>query len=201
MALGNSEMTTTANKSGINIESISKYLNLLVNDFAYLSYEVPITEKKQWKSKKGRYFISDNFFKFWFKYIYRNRSEYEIGNYDNIINKIKYDFNFFVGKNFEDISKQFLIKNKPFNIDKIGRQWGKIPKAPKRNNTYEIDLVALNEDTKEIGFFEAKWKTLTLNQALKILEELKQKSRSVDWNLGNRKEYFALIAKKIKDKK
>jgi hypothetical protein len=39
-------MTTIANKSGIKVQSINKYLGLLVRDFRYLDYEVPITERK-----------------------------------------------------------------------------------------------------------------------------------------------------------
>ncbi len=140
-ALGNSEMTTIANKSGMNIKSISKYLGLLVRDFGYLDYEVPITEKKPWKSKRGRYFLSDNFFKFWFRFVYKNRSEYEIGNYDEIMDKIKQDFSSLVGQSFEKISKEFLIEmnkqNKlPFSFSKVGRWWHK---------DREIDIAALNE--------------------------------------------------------
>jgi len=202
VALGNSEMTTIANKSGINIKSISKYLSLLVKDFEYLSYEIPVTEKKHWKSKKGRYFIGDNFFRFWFKYLYRNRSEYEIGNYTDLLNKIKQDFNCFLGKGFEKICKEFLIENKeklPFQFQKIGRQWGNYREDNKRKE-YEIDLVALNEETKEIGFFEVKWKNLKEKQAVKILEDLKEKSKFVEWNLNNRQEFFGVIAKKIENK-
>lgn len=100
VALGNSEMTTIANKSGINIKSISKYLGLLVKDFRYLDYEIPVTEEKPWKSKKGRYFLSDSFLRFWFRYIYRNRSEYEIGSYDTLVSKVEQDFDSFAGKEF-----------------------------------------------------------------------------------------------------
>ena len=193
IALGNSEMTTIANKSGINIKSISKYLSLLVKDFGYLSYEVPITEERPWKSKRGRYFLSDNFFRFWFRYIYRNRSDYEIGNYDVLLNKIKKDFDSFLGRSFEEISKQLLVELNnqnvlAFKFEKIGRWWWR---------DKEIDLVALNGN-KQIAFFEAKWKSLSKRESLKILTELKEKSKFVDWS--RKKEYFGLIAKKIESK-
>ncbi len=196
VALGNSEMTTIANKSGINIKSISKYLGLLVKDFGYLDYETPVTEDKPWKSKKGRYFLSDNFFRFWFRYIYRNRSDYEIGNYEILTGKIKQDFDSLAGKEFEKISKEFLTglsrQNKlQLSFSKIGKWWHK---------DIEIDLVALNANTDEIFFFECKWKVLKEGAARKILDELKVKSKSVGWHQDNRKEYFGLIAKKIENK-
>jgi AAA+ ATPase superfamily predicted ATPase len=119
----------------------------------HLDYEIPVTEARPWKSKKGRYFLNDNFFKFWFKYIYRNRSDYEIGNYDILIKKIQQDFESLVGREFEKISMQFLrelnTQNKlPFAFSKIGRWWRK---------GSEIDIVAFNEDSKNILFGECKW--------------------------------------------
>jgi hypothetical protein len=191
VALGNSEMTTIANKSGINIKSISKYLGLLVRDFGYLEYEVPVTEEKPWKSKRGRYFLSDNFFRFWFRYVYRNRSDYESGNYDALMGKIKQDFNVLVGREFEKISKEFLSKKKnaPFEYSKIGRWWHK---------DKEIDIVAMNDEKKEILFAECKWQEKV--NAAKISAELKEKAKSVDWNNENRKEHYAIFAKSFNQK-
>ncbi|MEK6921824.1 MAG: ATP-binding protein [Nanoarchaeota archaeon] len=194
VALGNSEMSTIANKTGINIKSISKYLGLLVKDFNYLHYEVPVTEDKPWKSKKGRYFINDNFFRFWFKYVYRNRSEYEIGNYDMISNKILLDFNSFVGNGFEQIAKEALIamnnkKKLPFELIKVGRWWAR---------DKEIDLLGLNSSTKEALFVECKWQEDV--DAQQVLEELKEKAQFVEWNKNKRTEYYAIFAKGFKKK-
>lgn len=196
VALGNSEMTTIANKSGINIKSISKYLGLLVRDFRYLDYEIPVTEEKPWKSKKGRYFLSDSFLRFWFRYIYRNRSEYEIGNYDSLISKVEKDFDSFAGREFEKISKEFLIElgkqeRSQIVFSKIGKWWKK---------NHEIDLIAINSNTYDIFFFECKWKELKEGTARKLLEDLKIKSISVNWNQDDRNEHFGVIAKKIENK-
>lgn len=189
VALGNSEMTTIANKSGIKVQSINKYLGLLVRDFRYLDYEVPITERKPWKSKKGRYFLSDNFFKFWFRYVYRNMSDYEIGNYDILMKKITQDLDSLVGREFEKVAMQFFIEMNKQDVlglcfSKIGKWWRK---------DIEIDLVALNENTKEILFCECKWQNK--KTGIDVLEKLMQKSRSVDWNNGVRNEYFAVITR------
>lgn len=194
VALGNSEMSTIANKTGINIKSISKYLGLLVKDFNYLHYEVPVTEDKPWKSKKGRYFINDNFFRFWFKYVYRNRSEYEIGNYNLINNKIRQDFNSFVGNGFEQIAKEALIamnsrKKLPFELVKVGRWWAR---------DKEIDLLGLNSSAKEALFVECKWQENV--DARQVLVELKEKARFVEWNKKGRREYYAIFARGFKEK-
>ena len=64
----------------------------------------------------------------------------------------------------------------------------------------EIDIVALNDDTNEIAFFECKWKSLGENEALAVLNELMKKSGSVQWNNDGRSEYFGLVAKRIEGK-
>jgi AAA+ ATPase superfamily predicted ATPase len=103
----------------------------------------------------------------------------------------------------EKVCREFLIEKRdtlPCQFQKIGGQWGAIPKHEKGRNQYEIDIVTLNEERKEIGFFECKYKTLKFKDAWDILAELKKKSRYVDWNTGKRKEYFGLIAKKVDEK-
>ncbi len=64
----------------------------------------------------------------------------------------------------------------------------------------EIDIVALDDDTKKIAFIECKWKSLSEKAALDILETLIDKSTSVQWNNNKRTEFFGLVAKKIEGK-
>ena len=152
------------------------------------------------KSKKGRYFLKDNFFKFWFRFIYRNMSYYEICEYEYILKKIEEQFNSLVCFAYEDVCKEFLLNlNKksslPFKFSKIGSWWNR--------KGDEIDIIALNEKTKEILFAECKWQKKKVS--LKTLNELKEKAKLVQWHNDERKEYFALFSKsgfegKLKDK-
>ena len=84
-----------------------------------------------------------------------------------------------------------MIINKPFKFQKIGRF---------RYKSTEIDIVALNEETKEIGFFEVKWGEIGIKEAGNILDKLKDKSGEVKWNNEERTEHYGVIAKRIKDK-
>ena len=104
---------------------------------------------------------------------------------------IKNDYNAYLGKIFESISKELLIKKEAIYTSKIGRWWYK---------DKEIDIVGLNENTKEIAFFECKWKDLTYNQSLKLIEELNEKTPNVKWHNDSRKEKYGIIARKIENK-
>ena len=176
-------------KNYMNVKrtDISPYLRNLI-EVGMIKREVPITENV--RSRLGRYYISDNFLKFWFRYIYPNVSSIEEGIFD--IDIIKGDYNRYLGYIFEDVVKQFLIKerDKIFKFSKIGKWWHK---------EREIDIVALNESTEEIMFIECKWQDLSAKQVDKILVELKEKSKFVRWNNDTRKEQFAIIVKYIKN--
>lgn len=192
---GVSRSSEIATSSGLKTTSIDYFLNVLINDMELVRKEVPVTEPK--RSKKCIYTVKDNFFKFWFKYIYPNLSDIEIGNISQIVENIKADLNMITGQAFEEVSIQFLIEmnrsNKlPFTFGKIGRQWGRF-KAETGKNTYEIDIVALNEQTKEILFCECKWQNRKID--IDVLKELKEKSSFVDWYSKERKEYYAVISK------
>jgi uncharacterized protein len=88
---------------------------------------------------------------------------------------------------FEDISTEWLGKSRAFDFTRIGKWWHK---------EQEIDIVALNEKEKGILFAECKWKENVDVEA--ILSELKEKAKLVQWNLGGRKESYAIFAKSFK---
>ena len=57
----------------------------------------------------------------------------------------------------------------------------------------EIDIIALNEETREILFCECKWQDKVNPE--KLIEELKEKAKFVNWNNEKRKEYYAVVAR------
>ncbi|SMH35437.1 ATP-binding protein [Methanohalophilus portucalensis] len=195
IAQGMTKSSEIANSSGIKTTSIDYYLNVLINDLDLVKKEIPVTESR--KSKKTLYRMKDNFFRFWFKFLYPNLSEIEIGNTSVVADHILSELNRFAGHTFEDITKQFLIKlNKQdklnFKFSKIGKQWGRYQKS-RGKNTYEIDLVALNEKTRQILFCECKWQNKLVD--VDVLQSLIDKSRLVDWYNMERSEYFMIVSK------
>lgn len=188
IAHGKTKLNEIKNYMNVKRTDISPYLRNLI-EVGMIKREVPITENV--RSRLGRYYISDNFLKFWFRYIYPNVSSIEEGIFD--IDIIKGDYNRYLGHIFEDVSKQFLIKERDniFKFSKIGKWWHK---------EREIDIVALNESTEDIMFIECKWQDLSAKQVNRILADLKEKSKFVRWNNDTRNEHFCIIAKSIHNK-
>ena len=98
-------------------------------------------------SKNIRYEIADPFLRFWFRFIYKNRSAIEINNLDYIKNIIDRDYTTHAGHELEYLIKQILIESKKFN--RIGSFWD-------RKGHNEIDVIAINDANKTALFLEAK---------------------------------------------
>ncbi len=172
--------------------ALTRQINELINYFKIVGI------KKQVCGKKTLMYIDHPLIDFWFRFFYKNLSQYKRKE-KFLINKIKENINAYVGKKFEKVCEEILINYKqvPFEITKIGKQWGKF-KGEKGKNTYEIDIVAINEKNKEILFGECKWQEQV--NAEKIIKELNEKAKFVQWNNEKRKEYFAIFAKSFKKK-
>ncbi len=195
IASGVSRSSEIAKTSGIKVTSIDYYLNILINDLDLVKKEVPICDKSS--SRKAIYRIDDNFFRYWFRFVYPFLSELEMRNYEWVLEKIENELDTFTAPVFEDICAQFLItmstqNQLPFVFEKIGKQWGKFKGEPGKNN-YEIDLVAISTHTKHILFCECKWQKQ--KTGYEVIADLMDKAGNVNWYDNKRKEYYAVISR------
>ena len=191
---GNTKIAEISNFTGIEAKKLYPYLEILENT-GFVKRKEPLLGKK----RQSIFLIGDNFLDFWFRFIHKYRAYIELDRVVEIRQKILSEINSFVGRKFEKVCEDFVRKK--FNFLNVGRQWGKIPKEfkPERGrDTYEIDIVALNEKTKEILLAECKWQNRV--NARKICKELAEKSQYVQWYNNKRKESFAIFAKSFSRK-
>ncbi|MBL7170936.1 MAG: ATP-binding protein [Candidatus Omnitrophica bacterium] len=188
LSLGKHKLSEIINETGFDKGTSSRYISILAS-LQITKKEIPVTEKMPEKSRKGIYIIEDNFFNFWFRLVFRNRSLLEENKIVEVAAKIKAAMPELLAKNYEKISGEILLnailsEKLPLEFETYGRWWD-------RNE--EIDLVALNSKTNEILFSEVKWSNKPIGT--NIYEDLKKKSQRVEWGKKNRKEYFALFSK------
>jgi AAA+ ATPase superfamily predicted ATPase len=177
IAFGEHKISKIGAKLEMKATQLNPYLEKLI-DLDLIEKRVPITEKPH-KSKMGLYFLKDNFFKFWFKFIFANRSFVEKGDQETVLKQIKKEFSQFVSLTFEDIIRESVL-----NFQHIGSWWSK---------DEEIDIIGLNPEKDEILFGEVKWQNRLVGT--KVLLDLKRKSRLVKWGTKTRKESFLLASK------
>ena len=142
--------------------------------------KVPITETK--RTRKGRYYLSDNFISFWFRFIYPRLSEIEEGILR--FKDFKQEYNSYLGFVLEKIAYQYIVKKRPWQFTRIGKWWDKRD---------EIDIVTLDENKKKVTFCEVKWKDISNPE--EIIDELIRKSENVYLNM---KKDYVLFARSFK---
>jgi AAA+ ATPase superfamily predicted ATPase len=139
---------------------IGGYLTKLENEYEVIAKKQPLFEKSS--TKNVRYTIEDNFFIFWFRFIYKYSYMLEIDNYESMKAIINRDYETFSGLMLERYFRRVLIERQAYT--RIGGWWD-------RKGENEIDIVAENELNNEAMFFEVKRKAANID-----IEVLKQKA-------------------------
>lgn len=139
---------------------IGGYLTKLENEYEVIAKKQPLFEKSS--TKNVRYAIEDNFFTFWFRFIYKYSYMLEIDNYESLKTIINRDYETFSGLMLERYFRRVLIERQDYT--RIGGWWD-------RKGENEIDIVAENEMNNEATFFEVKRKAANID-----IEVLKQKA-------------------------
>ncbi|HHW58050.1 MAG TPA: ATP-binding protein [Clostridia bacterium] len=187
IAGGSSKLNEISTKVGVDSDKCSKYISTLI-DLKILEKITPVDLKE--KSRKSIYKIKDNFFRFWYRFVFTNKALIEQELIDEVLeNKIKPFLNEFIGEVYEEICMDYLKilnKNKklPFIFEKIGKWWGN---NPYKKCEEEIDIVAL--DKNNIIFGECKWQNKKVDMT--VLNNLIEKSTL--FNYQNK--YYVLFSK------
>ena len=174
LSLISSSKTARVEIESILEKNVGGYLDRLENEYTIIKKVKPIFAKEG--SRTLRYEIVDNFFNFWFRFIYKYKSAIEIENYQYVKDIVNRDYTTYSGRFLE---KYFIEKLKLSNqYSDIGTYW-------ERGNENEIDIVAVNDDNKTMLIAEVKRQAKKID--MKLLQEKasklvsKNKQYSVDY--------------------
>ncbi len=157
IATGASRLNDIAQKIHEEQTKCSKYIKTLKN-MKLVDKVTPCGQKDS--SKKTLYQISDNFFLFWYHFIFANKSYYELLGENEAAQEIYDNLSMYLGHVFEKICTQYLIRlakqrKLPFVPHTMGRWWGTNPKTRKED---DIDILALDKSGQSAIFCECKYR-------------------------------------------
>jgi uncharacterized protein len=171
------ELLSEGRTSRSEIESILEkdiggYLEKLVTDYNIVGKIKPIGAKRTGRIQK--YFISDNFLKFWFRFVYKYRTAIENKNYEYIRNKLKENLQTYSGPILEKLYHEIYQNSGKYM--EIGNYWEK-------GNQNEIDLICINEIDKKIKIGEIKLNKdkININGLQKKSEKLRTKYKEYEF--------------------
>ncbi|MGM9948064.1 ATP-binding protein [Floccifex sp.] len=156
---GNHKLNKIASMLSQDTSSLMPYLSVLM-ELGFVEKRIPITEKNPERSRKGLYFISDLFIRFWFHYVYPYKGELELDNMQIVLDEMNKDFvEKFVAFVYEDICKNIFqnlcMKSKiHFVCSRIGSYW-----LNDIDGNTEIDVMAIDHQNKQIFAGECKFHT------------------------------------------
>lgn len=139
-------------------KEIGGYLTRLEDDYGIIKKEIPLGAKPL--SKNAVYEIQDNFFTFWFRFIFKYGHIIEIGAYEQMRTLIRRDYATFSGKMLERYFHAKAAETGKYTI--IDRWWN-------RKGENEIDMIAANEIDKTAEIYEIKRQRKNINIA--VLDE------------------------------
>ncbi|MDR2923328.1 MAG: ATP-binding protein [Treponema sp.] len=200
IALGATRLNEISLRIGEERTKTIRYLDTLIG-LNILYKEFPFGENPE-KSRKGFYRIRDNCYRFWYRYVFTNKTVIEQGAGAMLFRSFLPELNSYIGGPFEDICMQYMIRRNnlsalPFVFTRSGRWWGANPKTRQQE---EIDMVFSDTNQKRFIFAECKWRNDLKDTA--ALESLIEKSKlynhdytNHDYTISQRDVFFCLFSK------
>ena len=135
---------------------VSKYLTIL-QTMRLVEKVVPCGEGAN--SRKGIYRLTDNFFRFWFRFEFTNNAYYEMLGVKAASKEITDGLSDYMGEAFEGICKEYFVRRAkkgdlPFVPYKMGKWWGNNPYIKEQD---DVDLLMLDKTGKKGIFVECKY--------------------------------------------
>jgi AAA+ ATPase superfamily predicted ATPase len=184
IAGGSTSRNEIAGTTGIEYNQLSKYLTRLER-LRLIDQAVPITERKE-RSKRSQYRFRDNFFRFWFRFVYGTGDRYEQFGDDAYEALIEPEMADFVSRPFEDLCCTALRTLYPeYLITDVGQWW---------YGDHEVDVVGLTDEGTLIAG-ECKFQTAPVGYD--VVSTLQTHTDELRWNPanGDRAEEYALFSR------
>ena len=138
-------MTSQSEIDGILKKKTGRYMETLESDYSLISKNRPMFSKPNVQGIK--WFIDDNFLRFWFRFIESNRSMIELGKYSLLREFLDKNYNQFSGFALEKYFRE-LAGEQP-RTTQVGHWWD-------NKGENEIDLIALEDLDKKAVIAEVK---------------------------------------------
>jgi AAA+ ATPase superfamily predicted ATPase len=162
IAEGYTGTSAIAGRLQIKQQLATKFLSRLL-ELGYVARVEPL-EPGGRAAGRGYWKIADPYFRFWFRYVFPNRSRLARGRTKELLTEIRRDLSTFVGRIFEDCCREWVGRYSSLGDGalEIGSWWS-------RQSDVEVDIVTLTK--KGYGLLgSCKWSTRQVGE--NVLDDL-----------------------------
>lgn len=169
IARGATRTSEIANVTGLDVPNLTRMLGRLV-DLGYLEHRTPVAPRPE--PKRSIYRLCDPYFRFWFRFVFPNRSLLARGRIGEALAEIDRDLPTFMGLAFEDCCREWVGRYAPAGLlprcKELGAWWS-------RDGQVEIDIAGTG-NRRFVLLGSCKWdrrvRTSTLGRLLDHRESL-----------------------------
>jgi AAA+ ATPase superfamily predicted ATPase len=159
-------------RSGIDDKSLGKYLSILIK-LHLVEGRMTVTETRE--ARKRQYRLSDNFTRFWFRFVFPHQAEIEAGldGLQLYRNMVLPAFTDHVSPVFEEICRAWVRRHYGRSATRIGSWWGAAEHSLRKSgqrDSEEIDIVGLSGKTVAL-VAECRWRNHPMD--VSVLKQLK----------------------------
>ncbi len=156
IALGNTKLNDIYLKTQIDKSKLTPYLKNLM-DLGIVEREFSVTDRVKTRAniQRGLYKLTDNYFRFWYAFVFPNISELEAGDVEGVYKHIiepqldEYASHIFESICIEYIRRLNMNNQLPFRYTQIGRWWEK---------GEELDIMATDSKRRNLILGECKFR-------------------------------------------
>lgn len=181
IANGAQTISDIGNRNGLSSSHMSSYLSIL-RDTGFIERRVPVTERSA-ESRRGRYFATDPFLRFYYRYLAAYQSKLALGQQKQMMTSIEQSLPEFIGSNtWQELCREWLLLASdhdviPVSVEHVGGEW---------KRTLSVDVVGIDETAKSLVLGCCYWDAQPA--PLEELRELVKKTAQVvpeegDWSV------------------
>ncbi|KAB8286680.1 ATP-binding protein [Bifidobacterium avesanii] len=164
IALGDTRLNDIATHTLIPANALGFYLSSLI-EVGIAEREFPVTAKpaEHAKGTRGLYRLADDFFAFWYSFVYPNRSQLDGGDVDGVWrDTIQPALHNYASHAFERMCAEWLMRESrqgklPYHLNRAGRWWDK---------TDEMDVVGLDHTGRKAIAGECKFRSAPMDPSM-----------------------------------
>ena len=164
VAAGRTTVSEIANGAQVSVPNLTKMLRRLV-ELGYLEARAPLSPQGP-EARRTSYRLADPFFRFWFRFVFPNRSLLERGRVKEVLGIVERDMDAYMGLAFEDCCREWAGRFAGDALpasQQLGSWWS-------RDGQTEIDVVGASRGRYDL-FASCKWSRSAPAAALEQLLE------------------------------
>ncbi|MCP5096939.1 MAG: ATP-binding protein [Chloroflexi bacterium] len=152
IAHGAHTLSDISKRSGLSGGPASKYLSVL-RDTGFVERRIPVMERSS-DSRRGRYFITDPYLRFFYRFLAAFQSKLALGKLDQTMQQIENGLPQFIAANtWQELCREWVLlasaENRlPVAVEEVGSEW---------KRTYAFDVVGVSYDAHTLVVGNCHW--------------------------------------------